>query len=327
MEYLDLFSKDSTEICIGFLGGSITEGTDRATPGHFYVDIVGNKFKEKFPNKNVKIINAGWGGTGSDYGLFRLQADICNASPDIVFVEFACNDVVQGSTSCILHMDNIVQQLLSLPKIPYICFIYTTDKNYNTRIKEHELVASHYNIPSVNLLDHIRKLINNCEIEFNDIFGDDIHPNNYGYQIYSDYIIKQLFSKPEIYFCKPNKALPLTAPQIKNPHFVPNTEAQLLSNWETCPIVNKHLPPCISSSVGGKLRFEFSGTCIGILCEDMYTLGVSEFVIDNEIKGYFSAEPYKPALFIYNLKSGKHMLEINVISAESIHIAGFLVSE
>ena len=103
---------------IGYLGGSITaqQGWRPKTLAWF---------KEQFREAKFSEINAAIGGTGSDLGVFRLQQDVLDQSPDLLFVEFAVND--GGAPPEQIHrcMEGIVRQ--TWRKLPScdICFVYT----------------------------------------------------------------------------------------------------------------------------------------------------------------------------------------------------------
>ena len=73
------------EVRIAYLGGSITaqEGWRPKTLAYF---------QKAFPKAKLSQINAAIGGTGSDLGVFRLEQDVLDHKPDLLFVEFAVND-------------------------------------------------------------------------------------------------------------------------------------------------------------------------------------------------------------------------------------------
>src|SRR5438309_8062966 len=77
--------KASADVRIAYLGGSIT-AQDGWRPKTL------NWFRQEFPKARVMEINAAIGGTGSDLGVFRLQHDVLEHQPDLLFIEFALND-------------------------------------------------------------------------------------------------------------------------------------------------------------------------------------------------------------------------------------------
>ena len=80
------------DITIAYIGGSITEGLD-VKPAERYVTLSYHEFEENYcSGGKVTCVNAGLSGTPSNLGCIRLQRDVLDHTPDIVFVEFAVND-------------------------------------------------------------------------------------------------------------------------------------------------------------------------------------------------------------------------------------------
>lgn len=322
---LDALLEKSGGLCAAFIGGSITEGTNRATPGNFYVDIVGDAFKKRYPG--ARIINAGWGGTGSEFGLFRLGDDVMRHSPDIVFVEFAANDVLKTDADTVFYMECIVKRLLSLPKIPVIIFLYTADRNYRTSAVAHHEVALRYGIPEIYIYEHIRELIGRGVICADEIFGDEIHPNNLGYKYYAEYICGCIFSGGRDFFRLPDaNAEPINKKMLLHARIVNNTAAQAEGGWQQCPAPNRHLCPAIEGRAGGRVIFEFDGDFIGVLCEDMYMSGSALCILDGEEIGCARAAAYRPALMRGGLADTHHRLVLEPTGDAPFRLAAFMVN-
>ena len=49
-------------------------------------------WKDTFPESSVVLVNAGWGGTGSDIGTHRLREDLLVHELDFFVIEFSVND-------------------------------------------------------------------------------------------------------------------------------------------------------------------------------------------------------------------------------------------
>lgn len=79
---------DREEIVVAALGGSITAtGSTTASWGKYFSDWLSEK-----TGKTVNFYNKGVGGTGSDFGIARVNEDISSLAPDVVIVEFSVND-------------------------------------------------------------------------------------------------------------------------------------------------------------------------------------------------------------------------------------------
>ena len=141
------------DVRIAFLGGSITaqEGWRPKTLAHF---------QKENPKAKVTQVNAAIGGTGSDLGVFRLQRDVLDPTPDLLFVEFAVNDGGAPPEQIYRCMEGIVRQTWrALPHCD-ICFVYTLVENMAPTLQDGrfpraasamERIADHYGIPSIHM--------------------------------------------------------------------------------------------------------------------------------------------------------------------------------
>ena len=64
------------ELTIGFLGGSITQGSLATTMENTYVYRVFMWWKQTFPKADFHYVNGGIGGTTSHYGVSRAVTDV-----------------------------------------------------------------------------------------------------------------------------------------------------------------------------------------------------------------------------------------------------------
>ncbi|MBS0030397.1 SGNH/GDSL hydrolase family protein [Chitinophaga sp. 22321] len=135
-------------LTIGFIGGSITQGK-------FCYRLQTAKYiRSLYPSVAMKAINAGVSGTGTDLGACRLQDQLLQYHPDLVFVEFAANGAYTDG------MEGIIRQIRKYDPAIDICLIYTI-YNGQTKIyagggipeniKGLEKVAAYYNLPSIHL--------------------------------------------------------------------------------------------------------------------------------------------------------------------------------
>lgn len=81
---------DST-LTIAALGDSITQGLDVAEPKR-WTTLVETGLRGRYPEREVRVINAGVGGNTSREGLARLRNDVLTHKPNVVLVEFGGND-------------------------------------------------------------------------------------------------------------------------------------------------------------------------------------------------------------------------------------------
>ena len=74
------------QLVIGFIGGSITQGSLSSTPQTCYAYRVYTWWKETFPQAEFVYCNAGIGGTTSEFGAARVGTDLLAERPDFVIV-------------------------------------------------------------------------------------------------------------------------------------------------------------------------------------------------------------------------------------------------
>ena len=141
------------EVRIAYLGGSIT-AQDGWRPKTL------TWFRQQFPIARVSEINAAIGGTGSDLGVFRLQHDVLEYKPDLLFVEFAVNDGGAPPQQIYRCMEGIVRQTWRHEPATDICFIYSLAGNMLETLQggrfprsaaAMEKIADHYGIPSIHM--------------------------------------------------------------------------------------------------------------------------------------------------------------------------------
>lgn len=142
---------EKKELRIGYLGGSIT-----AAPGWRVKSL--KWFQERYPDSELSEINAAIGGTGSDLGVFRVEQDVLQHKPDLLFVEFAVND--GGAPPERIHqaMEGIVRQTWKANPETDIIFVYTLsqpfledlqDGAFSRSASAMEELADFYGIPSI----------------------------------------------------------------------------------------------------------------------------------------------------------------------------------
>jgi len=151
--------KNGQDVCIAYLGGSITLAEGWRVKTFEW-------FQKKYPSCRMKQINAGIGGTGSDLGIFRLEDEVLQYDPDLIFVEFAANDTaVKPSDSSETEtvyaaMEGIVRKIWLKNPSTDICFIYTVNTPMAECLRSGkpcwtadimENIAVHYGIPSINV--------------------------------------------------------------------------------------------------------------------------------------------------------------------------------
>ena len=144
------------ELTIGFLGGSITQGSLSTQPGNAYAFRVYQWFVDTFPQSKFHYVNGGIGGTSSHYGVARAVTDVLMYQPDFVAVDFSVNDLEVPFRQ--ETYEGVVRKLLTWPSHPAVVLLnniyYDTGE---TSQDEHNAVGDHYGVPHVSIRDSIYK--------------------------------------------------------------------------------------------------------------------------------------------------------------------------
>ena len=72
---------------LAFLGGSITQGSVSSQYTNCYAYLVYDWFVRRFPKTAFTYVNAGVGGTTSQFGAARVEEDVLAFKPDFVIIE------------------------------------------------------------------------------------------------------------------------------------------------------------------------------------------------------------------------------------------------
>lgn len=192
---------------IGYLGGSITEGYLATTP---WPTLLGNWFGEKFPDAEITNVNAGIGGTGSKFGAYRAYRDlkIAEGAPDMVFIEFAMNDLYLGMDEAQTkrYYESIIQRIYQANPNCQIISLFTTDiytkgGDCDNRTWQKE-IADYYGIKSINIGEALwNKIVeenggtepaNTNDATWKTYFNDYVHPTDAGHAVYAETIEEYL---------------------------------------------------------------------------------------------------------------------------------------
>lgn len=180
-------------LVIGFLGGSITQGSLSSTPKTCYAYLVYEWWKKSFPNAAFSFVNGGIGGTTSHYGGARAWKDVLCYRPDIVTVDFSVND--DANEFFEETYEGTLRRLLAAPSAPAVVVLnnvfYDTGKNAQDY---HNRIADHYGIPHVSIKDTVYPDVESGKIVRADITPDNLHPNDKGHSLVADEICKLLDS-------------------------------------------------------------------------------------------------------------------------------------
>lgn len=196
------------EVTIAYIGGSITGGAGAKpnTESYTYKSYIA--FKEICgPNSRVNYIQAGVGGTPSEFGMIRYEHDVLKDNtvlPDVVVVEFAVNDADdETGGDC---YESLVYRILSAPNKPAVILLFAVFENDWNLQERLACVGYNYDLPMVSVRDAVVDQFRLSREEGNVItkrqyFFDIYHPTNDGHTIMADcitYYIKQAMNRPYV---------------------------------------------------------------------------------------------------------------------------------
>lgn len=300
---------------VAWIGGSFTQGV---APTRF-VDLVTNWMNEtKYAGEGINItsVNAGVGGTTSQYGLLRYDEDVLSKNPNLVIIEFGGNDsILTDFSGAINGMEGMIRRTIAKSPETKIAVLFRPSWNGNTAAKAyHKLVADYYDVP----------IITADEVATNPewVLEDGVHPNDVGNEKIAEYIESWL-AKNEINL-PTHKQFPINpvyrpiVPVMKNVKDL--YDAEKTTGWTVDEEGN-----LVSSSVGDKLYLNVKGSIInlpgvegadgyGTYVVDSYTVGTKE---GSRRAGYINGGSMMIDL---SIGDGEHSVVITNNSAKTLKL-------
>ena len=336
---------------VAFLGGSIT-----AMNG--WRDSICVYLQKRYPDTKFEFIAAGISSMGSTPGAFRFERDVLSKGKvDLLFEEAAVNDKVNGfgAETQVLGMEGIVRHAReSNPAMDIVIMHFVDPEKMNqyrsgivpTEIQNHEKVAAHYNVPTINLALEVTERIDNGEFNWKNDFKD-LHPSPFGQQIYFHSIklflddcwnVKVADNDQMKAYQLPNK---LAEASYDKGVLIPAVEAKRAKGWQ----VNQNwtpadktgtrddftkVPMLVTEKPGAILTYNFEGNAIGIAIASGQDAGIIEYRIDHEqwikqdLFTQWSSQLHLPWFYTmkYGMKEGKHRLEMKVLAEKNSQSKG-----
>jgi pimeloyl-ACP methyl ester carboxylesterase len=324
---------------VAFLGGSITYN-----PG--WRDSVISFISKRYPETEFEFINAGIPSLGSLPDAFRVSQDVlAKGKIDLLFVEAAVNDRTNAypAVQQIRAMEGIVRQVKRANPLTDIVFMYFADpdktNDYNhglvpTEISNHETVAAHYGIPSVNIAKEVAARINNMEFTWEGDFLD-LHPSPFGQHVYfasiADLLAHSWNSDTKI-----NPARHPIPPAVDQFNYEKGRLVEVKKENEADGWIYKtkwipednastrdgytNVPMLISDQPGKIMKFTFRGSAAGIAVASGPDAGIIEYSIDGgawksvDLFTQWSKWLHLPWYLTLgdDLKKGSHVLKIRL---------------
>lgn len=192
-------AKEGGHYTIGFIGGSITQGSVASTPERCYAYNVYRWWVTNFPKADFDFVNAGIGATDSQFGCARVYDDLLSHNPDFVVTEYSVND--NNDVHYLETYEGLVRKIYAFSTKPAMITMNNVCYDSGTNAEEqHVKVARHYDLPSLGIRPTIYKAICDGKIEASEITPDNLHPNDVGHLLVAAQIIcflDKLFAETE----------------------------------------------------------------------------------------------------------------------------------
>ncbi len=318
--------------------------------------------QERFPDTDFEFLNAGIPSMGSTPGAFRLTRDVFSHGPvDLLFVEAAVNDSTNGRTPVeqIRGMEGIVRHARTLqPEIDMVMMHFVDPAKmemFRTGtvppvIANHERVAEHYSIPSLNLALEVTERIEAGEFTWKDDFKN-LHPSPFGQHLYFKSIKRLLEKAWAAPLAKDSPVKPHTLPERTLDEFsytharlVDIGQAKLSEGWERVAHWKPEdragtrkgfvdVPMLVSSQPGASVSLTFEGRAIGILVAAGPDAGTVEYSIDGkryetvDLFTRWSRGLHLPWAYVLTseLEAGEHVVTLRVGEAKHPDSQGYAV--
>lgn len=292
--------KRGEEVTVAFIGGSITQA------GFGYRLQTARYLEQRYPRAVFRWINAGVSGTGTELGAFRINEQVLQHGPDLVFIEFAVNGAYPDG------MEGMIRQTIRQNPATDICLVYTILNGQTSFYQKNELpvnikglerIADYYHLPSVQLgmeaasLEAAGRLVWKTGSErYTDriMFSEDgIHPTISGGNLYAAAIARSFLKMEQQKQARARELPPplITAAWDNATMVAPSAAASHSNGWQSVATsqnaglkkFDSWFTDVFTASVpGASFSFRFKGDMIGVFDIGGPEAGQLEWTIDGK---------------------------------------------
>ena len=165
---------------IAFLGGSVTQGyIAQKVQEHAYPQMVTEQLRSDGLAPEMTLC--------AEPGMFTLQGNllldtyVLPAKPDLVFLEFAINEMKLPPS--VKSFESLIRRLLTLEKPPIVCVVILRNVNDYSCESYMQEIAEHYGLPCVNVRKGLNAAIQAQQLTFADYGDHESHPYEDGHRI------------------------------------------------------------------------------------------------------------------------------------------------
>jgi GDSL-like lipase/acylhydrolase family protein len=309
-------------ITLGVIGGSITVGAFATAAQNSYSGRLLGWWRERFPNCDIRMINAGVGGTGSVYGALRAGKDLLSGRPDFVVVEFAVNDNWTDGEA----FEGLVRQILAQPNLPALLLVFMMWEKGGNDQEMQAKIGAHYRLPMVSFRDALWPETQAGRLDWSEYIVDNVHPTDVGHAAAARFITTMcesaLNASPT---GNSSAASPLPSPLYSDAfQHVGWRDAAALNpiendGWRR--VFDKaNIPAWNSAKTPSRISFDWSGSgVVAVFADPPSDLRRIQFCIDGApLQTLDALKQPKRQLFILarNLAPGRHTVELACVGHE-----------
>lgn len=267
-------AKKGGEICLSFLGGSITQGAVSSESQFCYASRVYEWWKTNFPKAKFVYNNAGIGGTTSQFGVARVEGDVLVKAPDLVIVEFSVNDM--ANEHFMETYEGLIRRIYMSKTKPAILIVHSVQYDDGKSAEEyHKKIGKYYDIPCISMKSTIYKEVVNEKIRISEITPDNLHPNDTGHFLVADVITyflqkvkDQKHKNLKQSFEAEKKAITRNRYE-KSVCYQAFNSNPVMDGFQVDPIPRENIADCfrggwVAKEMGARIEFQFKGKGVAI---------------------------------------------------------------
>ena len=331
---------------LAFLGGSITQGSVSTQYTNCYAYRVYEWFVRRFPKTAFTYVNAGVGGTTSQFGVARVDEDVLLFKPDFVIIEFSVND--DNTDFYQETYEGLVRKVYGSAYQPAVLLVHNIFYDTGVSAEEkHREVGAYYKLPSVSMKPTIYQEVASGAIPNREITPDDLHPNSNGHELVAE-VINDCLDK--IYMQRWEDEEPCAMPGPMTPNAY--ADARRYQNHNSNPECKGFTPDSTlkkyvndifrcgwtASEKGASITIEVEGTEIAVQYRKSVNLPapIAVAVVDGDEANAVTLdanfdETWGDCLYIdtaaHHIEAGKHKVEIRITQThENDAVPFYLVS-
>jgi GDSL-like Lipase/Acylhydrolase family len=303
-------------ITLGVIGGSITVGAFATQAKNSYAGRLLSWWREQFPRCEIRMVNAGIGGTGSMYGALRVENDLLSSMPDFVVIEFAVNDNWTDGEA----FEGLVRQILAQPNLPAVLLLFMMWEKGGNDQEMQARVGAHYHLPMVSFRDALWPEMAAGRLNWSDYIVDTVHPTDAGHAAAAQFVTTMCNSALHTVSAGQSGA----GGSLPSPLF---SDAFQHVRWRKAaalaPLENdgwrlnsgdKGIAAWNSAVTPGRISFDWSGTgLVAVFADPLDDVSRIRFCIDGAALQTLDAlkQPKRQILVLaQNLAPGRHTVEL-----------------